>query len=74
MERLRDHFLAAAVFSGNEDICVGRADARDGIKDGLHGSRRGDEFRAPFGSEAAGFPPPAVRRAAERDAIQLASA
>src|SRR5260370_42591736 len=53
MEGLRDDFFTSAVLSSDENIGVGRPDARNQLKDRLHGCGFGDQSGARFGAEQA---------------------
>src|SRR5258708_32582154 len=51
MEGLRDDFFTSAVLSSDENIGVGRPDARNQLKDRLHGCGFGDQRGARFGAK-----------------------
>ena len=51
VQRLGDHALARAVFAGDENIGVGRADAREDIEHGAHRGGLGDEGGAALAAE-----------------------
>src|SRR6267154_3158808 len=53
MQGLRDDFFTSAVLSSDENIGVGRSDARNQLKDRLHGCGFGDQSGARFGAKQA---------------------
>ena len=70
VQRLRDQSLAGAVFAGDEDVGVGRADARDHVEHRAHGRRLRDQLRKALGAQRAILrlqALPLAQRAAEFD-------
>ena len=53
VQRLRDQSLAGAVFAGDEDVGVRRADARDHVEHRAHGRRLRDQLRKALGAQRA---------------------
>jgi len=50
-----DDFLSGAMLAGDENVCVGGADARDQVHHGAHGGGFGDQGGAAIGAEEAVF-------------------
>ena len=73
VQRLRDQSLAGAVFAGDEDVGVGRADARDHVEHRAHGRRFARSVAESARRAARGSRPPAAGPCAARGRVRSAS-